>query len=66
MTNEEAKLILSERMERFIGLAATHLPDDVLEKLKECRATETNEMQKTLYDAYFTNLDLAKKLNRPC
>ena len=66
MTNEEAKLILSERMERFIGLAATHLPDDVLEKLAECRATETNEMQKTLYDAYFTNLELAKKMDRPC
>lgn len=66
MTNEEAKKVLSERMEKFIGLSATHLPDDVVEKLTECREKETDEMQKTLYDAYFTNLDLAKELNRPC
>ena len=66
MNNEEAKKILTSTMEKFIALAATRLPDDVLEKLKECRAKETNEMQKTLYDAYFKNLELAKKLNRPC
>lgn len=66
MTNHEAKEILSERMERFIGLSATHLPDDVLTKLKECREAESNEMQKTLYEAYFTNLELAERYNRPC
>lgn len=66
MTHDEAKKFFSERMERFIGLTATHLPDDVLAKLKECQETETDPMQKTLYDAYFTNLELAKKLNRPC
>lgn len=66
MTQEDSKKILSNRMEKFIALSATHLPDDVYEKLEECRRNETDEMQKTLYDAYFTNLDLAKKLNRPC
>ena len=62
----QAKERLRETMERFIALAATHLPDDVLEHLERCRASETNEMQKTLYDAYFQNLELAKKHNRPC
>jgi len=66
MTQEEAKRILSERMERFIGLAATRLPDDVEEKLAQCRDAETSPMQQTLYQAYFDNLALAKKQNRPC
>ncbi len=66
MTSAEARKILSEKMEKFIALSATHLPDDVLEKLAECAKTETDPMQKTLYDAYFTNLELAKEKNRPC
>lgn len=52
-------------MEKFIGLAATHLPDDVVEKLEELRSGETSEIQTSLYDAYFKNLDLAKKMRRP-
>ena len=66
MNREEAAERLSERVERFIGLAATRLPDDVLEKLAECRSKETDPMQKRIYDAYFTNLELAKALDRPC
>ena len=66
MDKNEAKLILKERMERFIKLAATHLPDDVVSKLRECRESETTEAQKTVYDSYFENLELADKLDRPC
>ncbi|MBQ6450684.1 MAG: L(+)-tartrate dehydratase subunit alpha [Solobacterium sp.] len=61
-----AREIISERVERYLGMAATRLPDDVMTKLQEVGSKETNEMQQTIYDAYFMNLELAKKLHRPC
>ena len=49
MTNQEAQAKLTEVMEKFLDLACKKLPDDVYEKLKECRDSETSEMQKVIY-----------------
>ena len=53
-------------MVSFLGLACKRLPDDVLEKLNECRKTETSELQKVVYNTYFENFRKAIELNRPC
>lgn len=66
MDKESAKLKLSEIMERFISLSCTHLPDDVIKALKNASKKETDYMQKSVYDAYFRNLEQADRLNRPC
>ncbi len=66
MNRAEGKIRLSKIMERFIALSCTHLPDDVVEALKNAANKETDDMQKSIYDAYFRNLDQAKTLNRPC
>ena len=66
MTRQEAKTILSEKMEKFIALSATHLPDDVYQKLEELREKEDDPMQKVIYDAYFENVKRADQLKRPC
>lgn len=66
MTNQEAQARLTDLMEKFLDVACKRLPDDVYEKLKECREAETSEMQKVIYDTYFDNLKKAEELNRPC
>ena len=59
--NEKLTKILSS----FICYASSHLPDDVLKKLKEMKDIETEGFAKTIYDAMFENLELADKLKRP-
>lgn len=66
MTNQEAQARLTTLMEKFLDVACKKLPDDVYEKLKECREAESSEMQKVIYDTYFDNLDKAQALSRPC
>lgn len=66
MTNQDAQAKLTEVMERFLDLACKRLPDDVYARLKECRDSETSEMQKVIYDTYFDNLKKAEEMNRPC
>lgn len=66
MDKIKGKLKLSKIMERFISLSCTRLPDDVIKALKNAEKKETDDMQKSIYDAYFRNLDQAEKLNRPC
>ncbi|MBR2672740.1 MAG: L(+)-tartrate dehydratase subunit alpha [Oscillospiraceae bacterium] len=66
MNKQEARAVMTDVMEKFLGLACKRLPDDVYAKLKECREKETSEMQKVIYDTYFDNLEKAIELNRPC
>ena len=53
-------------MEKFIGLAAVRLPDDVMTRLEQMRNAEDSPLQKAIYDSYFENLQKAVELNRPC
>ena len=53
-------------VEKFIGLAAVRLSDDVMTRLEEMRKAEDSALQKAIYDSYFENLQMARNLNRPC
>lgn len=66
MTKQEAQAVLAETMEKFLGVACKRLPDDVYEKLRECRDSETSELQRVVYDTYFENLQKAQEMDRPC
>ncbi len=63
---EEAAGKISSVMRRYLGMAATHLPDDVLELLRQARDREEDEIQRSVYEAYFENLRLADEYNKPC
>ena len=49
----------------FIRYTAVHLPDDVMDKLKELRSSEENETALQIYDVMFENLRLAEEMQRP-
>lgn len=66
MTKDEAQRRMADVMERFITVACRRLPDDVYERLQQCRDGETSELQKVVYDSYFENLKMAQTLDRPC
>jgi len=53
-------------MERFIALAAVRLGDDVVSRLEEMRKSEDSELQKAIYDSYFTNFKMAIEQKKPC
>jgi len=53
-------------IEKFIGLAAVRLSDDVMARLEEMRKAEDSPLQQAIYDSYFENLRMAVELNRPC
>jgi L(+)-tartrate dehydratase alpha subunit len=53
-------------MEKFIGLAAVRLPDDVMTRLGQMRDAEESSLQKAIYDSYFENLQKAVELDKPC
>ena len=50
----------------LISFSAKHLPDDVIAKLSELRAEEDSPAARRMYDAMFTDLELAASLSRPC
>lgn len=50
----------------FICYASSHLPDDVIKRLKEMKEIENEGFAPTIYDAMFENLKLADELKRPC
>ena len=57
---------LIDIMAKFTGYAGKHLPDDVMQKLKELRAEENTPMAKIFYDAMFEDLKMADEMDRPC
>lgn len=61
----EKKEVLVDRIARFIEYSAKHLPDDILNRLRELRAVESTEFARIIYDAMFENIDLAHELSRP-
>ncbi|MDR1506238.1 MAG: L(+)-tartrate dehydratase subunit alpha [Treponema sp.] len=66
MKKEDRAKQLSGIIARFIAFSAKHLPDDVVSRLEQLCAEEDSPMSKTIYDAMFTDLDMACSLSRPC
>lgn len=62
----EAGKVLTDLMARFTGYVAKRLPQDVLDKLAELRAKETQPLSRIVYDSMFDNLEKADRLDRPC
>lgn len=65
MTDINAVNRMTDIMAAFVGHTAKYLPDDVLARLKELRASENNPLALEIYDLMFHNLDLAAQLDRP-
>lgn len=65
MNPEQAVQSMTDTMSKFTDYVGKHLPDDVLEKLKELRQQEHSPLAKVVYDSMFENLAKAGELNRP-
>jgi L(+)-tartrate dehydratase alpha subunit len=63
--NNKAILTITEVMAKFIDFTGKHLPDDILDKLRELKNNENNKLAKLVYDTMFNNLDKAIQLDRP-
>lgn len=64
-TSEQTVERFTDLMARFTGYFGKHLPDDVLERLKELRAEQTSDMARLIYDSMFKDLDMANSDNVP-
>ena len=56
---------MTEIMASFLGHTAIHLPDDVVKRLSELRASEKDPAALMIYDMMFENMRLAAELGRP-
>ena len=65
MTLKEQFDRMTDIMTSFIGYTATHLPDDVVSKLRELRDAEDDPAVLSIYDMMFENMRLAAELGRP-
>ena len=63
--NKEKEAALTEVLAAFISHTSIRLPDDVISKLEEMRASETEDRALQIYDLMFENMRLAQELKRP-
>ena len=66
MSKTELAQQFTDVMAKFTAYLGKHLPDDVLERLTELRAEQNTELAKIVYDAMFTDLEAARRLDVPC
>jgi L(+)-tartrate dehydratase alpha subunit len=57
---------LTDTIARFVAFSGKRLPDDVVKRLEELRKEEDSPLGREIYDAMFTDLEMAKALDRPC
>jgi L(+)-tartrate dehydratase alpha subunit len=65
MKHEEAIAAMTDIMAKFTDYIGKHLPDDIMDKLKQLRSAEESSLAKVVYDSMFENLAKAEDLNRP-
>ena len=65
MTKEENLKKLTDLVADFVGHISKKLPDDVIAKLRELGAQETDPLPRVLYETMSRNQDLAVELDRP-
>ena len=66
MQREQAVAAMTDIVANFTNYMAKHLPDDIMEKLRQLRSAEEKPLSKVVYDSMFENLAKADTLNRPC
>ncbi len=55
----------TDLMARFTAYFGKHLPDDIMQSLRDLRADSDSELANIMYDSMFTDLDAAKEDNVP-
>ena len=65
MTHESQLQKFSDLMARFTTYFGIHLPDDVMQSLREMRGRQTSELAKITYDTMFRDMELARERNVP-
>lgn len=65
LTASDAKARLTDIVASFTDYSSKHLPDDVVERLREMSEAEHSEFARIIYDAMFENMDMANRLDRP-
>ena len=65
MTKQERIQKMTDTMASFIEYSAVHLPDDIVSKLEELRAAESDPAALSIYEMMFENMRLASELDRP-
>ena len=66
MQHEQAVSAMTDIMAKFTNYIGKHLPDDIMDKLKQLRAAEVSPLATVVYDSMFENLAKADELDRPC
>lgn len=66
MEHQQAVSAMTDIMAKFTNYIGKHLPDDIMEKLSQLRATEISPLATVVYDSMFENLAKADELDRPC
>lgn len=65
MASQESIARFTDIMAKFTTYFGKHLPDDVVNRLKELKEEQTSDISKILYDTMFKDLELADKYNVP-
>lgn len=65
MTKEESVKYMTDVMAAFVAHTGKKLPDDVVKKLDELAAKETEALPKVIYETMTKNQKLAVELDRP-
>lgn len=66
MQHEQAVATMTDIVAKFTNYMGKHLPDDIMEKLRQLRSAEDSPLAKVVYDSMFENLAKADELDRPC
>ncbi len=66
MQHDQAVVAMTDIMANFTNYIGKHLPDDIMDKLRQLRSAENTPLAKVVYDSMFENLAKADELDRPC
>jgi len=63
---EQAVSTMTNIVATFTNYIGKHLPDDIMDKLRQLRSAEVSPLATLVYDSMFENLAKADELDRPC
>ena len=66
MQHEQAVAAMTDMMAKFTNYIGKHLPDDIMDKLRQLGSVEESPLANVVYDSMFENLAKADELNCPC
>lgn len=65
MSDDVNQAQLTELLTKFTAYFGKHLPDDVVERLKELKAEQTSDMAKLIYYSMFQDMEMANRDDVP-